>query len=100
MVNFSEARLEFEIVSEAGPYSLAEDTSIVQRAVELCKKLGIKPEVAPTGGLSDVNIFNTHGISVLDVGTGAHELHTTRETLNIKEFVEAAKFCYALIQER
>ncbi|MBI3290441.1 M20/M25/M40 family metallo-hydrolase [Candidatus Microgenomates bacterium] len=99
MANYDEAKLELEIKREFDPYHFGEDHPVIQKILAVFKKLKIKPSLEPTGGGSDVNIFNSHGIEIVDVGTGAYELHTTREYLNIKEFVEAAKFCYALIVE-
>lgn len=95
---YAEARLELEIKKEFDPYQFTKDHPVIQRILGIYKKLKIKPTLEPTGGGSDVNIFNSHGLEVVCVGTGVYDMHTTRETLNIKEFVQAAEFCYALIQ--
>lgn len=97
MGDFEEAEFKLEIVNEANPFNVLESDPIIQKILRICKKLKIKPSLAPTGGLSDVNIFSEHGLSIVDVGAGAHELHTTREYLDIKEFIEAANFAVELI---
>ncbi len=99
MADFDQAKFELEIVNEAGPFNISETDAIIERIFRICRKLKIKPRLEPTGGLSDVNIFSEHGLQMVDVGAGAHDLHTKREYLDIKEFVEAAEFCYALITE-
>ncbi len=98
MVDFKEAQLELEIESEAGPINFSEEDSIIKRALAICKKLKIKPNLAPTGGLADANIFGEHGLSIAVVGAGAHNMHTKREYLDLKEFIESANFALELIK--
>lgn len=94
---FEEAVLEIDIAHEFNPYHFSEDHPMIQRILQICKNLKIKPSLEPTGGGADVNIFNAHGLEVVCVGTGGYELHTKREYLVIKEFIEAAKFAAELI---
>lgn len=96
--NSPDAKLEVEIKREFDPYFFEEDHPIIQQILAVFAKMGIKPNLEPSGGGSDVNIFNSHGINIVDVGTGVHDMHTKKETLDIKEFVEAAEVCYALIK--
>lgn len=94
---FEEAVLEIDIAHEFDPYKFSEDHPMIERILRICKTLKIKPILEPTGGGADVNIFNAHGLEVICVGTGDYELHTKREHLVIKEFVEAANFAAELI---
>lgn len=89
--------IHVDISREFDPYHFEERHLIIQKILGVFAKLGIEPNLEPSGGGSDVNIFNGHGIEIVDVGTGVSDMHTTRESLNIREFVEAANFCYALI---
>ncbi len=94
---YEQAVLEIDMKREFDPYKFAPDHPVIQMVLEIYKKLKIKPSLEPTGGGSDVNIFNEHGLEVVCVGTGVYGMHTIREYLNIEEFVQAAQFCYALI---
>lgn len=96
---YPDAKLDLVFTKEAGSFDISETDMIIERIKKVCKSINIKPRLEITGGLSDVNIFTEHGLQVVDVGAGAHDLHTKREYLDIPEFVEAAEFCYALITE-
>lgn len=95
---YSEAILNIEIKKEFNPYKFTEDHPALKRVLDVYKDLKIKPTLEPTGGGSDVNIFNGHGLEVVCVGTGVYDMHTKKETLNISQFVQAAEVCYALIK--
>ncbi len=94
---YREAVLEIDMVQEVESYNFAEDHPVIVKILEVCKKLKLKPSLEPTGGAADVNIFNAHGLEVVCVGTGDYELHTKREYLNLKEFIEAANFAEELV---
>lgn len=95
---YEEAVLEIDIAKEFEPYSFSESHPMIQQIIKVCSSLKIKPSLEPTGGGADVNIFNAHGLEVVCVGTGDMELHTKREYLVIKDFIEAANFALELIK--
>lgn len=97
LANYPEAKLDFEIKEEFGSYRFDQDHSVIQLILKIFKDLKIKSDLAPTGGGSDVNIFNGHGIEIVDVGIGVYDMHTTREYVVIPEMVQAAKFCEKLV---
>ncbi|OGC22088.1 hypothetical protein A2291_07060 [candidate division WOR-1 bacterium RIFOXYB2_FULL_42_35] len=68
---------------------------IVTRAVN---KLGLKEVVKASGGGSDANIFNQHGVKSLILGVGAHNLHGVKEKLVIKEFIQGTGLILELIK--
>src|SRR5258708_55355 len=80
---YSEAVVEMLIEKECDPYNFSLDTPLLQYLKKIYKKLGMHPNFKQTGGASDVNILTAHGITIVDVGTGGEELHTTREYVRI-----------------
>ena len=94
---YEEAVIEIQMERECQPYNFSEDHPMILEILKVCKTLDIKPSLEPTGGGADVNIFNGHGLEVVCVGTGDMDLHTKKEHLIIKDFIEAANFAVELI---
>lgn len=99
IASYGDAQIHIDMKREFDPYHFEEDHPIIQKILGVFARLGIKPNLAQSGGGSDVNIFNGHVIEIVDVGTGVYDMHTTREFLRIEEFVQATEFCYALITD-
>ena len=56
-----------------------------------------EPVLAASGGISDANSFNTHGIAALVLGTGMSKVHTTQEEITVKDLEDTAALVLALI---
>lgn len=95
---YPEAKVELIVEKECDPYKFTTASPLIIHLKKTFKKLGFQPIFEPTGGASDVNILHAHGISIVDVGTGGEEMHTTREYVKISEMLKAAKFCEELIK--
>jgi tripeptide aminopeptidase len=50
----------------------------------------IRPEHAITGGGSDANIFNQHGIVALNLSTGMQKVHSHDEFIHIDDLVKGS----------
>lgn len=90
---YKEAKVELVMEREFNPYLLDENHGVIKHIVKTMKKMGLKPVLEHSGGGTDVNIFNTHGIQAVVVGVGTYEAHTTREYAIISQIVETAAFC-------
>lgn len=66
---------------------------MVLHAKEILIKMNQIPIYNHSGGLTDINIFHSHGIEVINVGIGDHLPHTKREYVSIPEMVQSAQFC-------
>lgn len=97
LAGYTEASIELDINQHTDPYKFEDDHQIIQLVSEFLKKMGLEPNLEPSGGISDVSIFNTHGLEVVDVGAGDYNLHTTREYVVISEMLEAVQFAQELI---
>lgn len=71
-------------------------------ALELVKgalgKLGLTPDMQPSGGGTDGNVFRLRGISAVVVGMADHGMHTVREYVTIPDLVDAAHLCETLLR--
>lgn len=77
-------------------FHIPEDDPFVQQVADACRKIGIEPHMAKTGGGSDAHVFNLHGIKALILSTGMDRVHTVREQLTIKNLEDTARWALAL----
>jgi tripeptide aminopeptidase len=54
------------------------------------KRCGIRPEHIVTGGGSDANIFNRHGILSLNLSTGMQKVHSYEEFIHIDDLFQGS----------
>ena len=81
----------------ARPYRIREDHPLVQELLALCRAEGIEAAATGDGGGSDANNFAAHGIAAIALGCGMDRVHTTEETLCIRDFVAAAGILIKLL---
>ena len=94
------AELEFRAERSYGPLRIAEDAPIVQVCREATMAAGLQPRLVETGGGSDVNIFNMHGIAAVNLSVGYREIHSTAEHVAIADLEAAARLVEALLMVR
>lgn len=85
-----DAVLEYSVGRAYDGMEIPEDAPLVQKVIEAARRLGREIAPAGTGGGCDANILNQRGIVAANVGTGMHEIHTTREWLDINDMIAAA----------
>lgn len=66
-------------------FSFAEDTQVVQTAMEAIRNVGREPELMTSGGGSDGNVFNGMGIPTVTLSVGYEEIHTKNERMPVEE---------------
>jgi tripeptide aminopeptidase len=59
--------------------------------------VGIEPMPRPTGGGSDANVFNEHGIETVIICTGSHDVHTTEEHVDVRDVHRACHWLTRII---
>jgi|ERR1700722_19391775 len=97
--NYPKAKIELEIVREFDPYEFSNEHPMIEKIEASLKELKLKPNLYASGGGTDVNIFQAHGIDAICVGAGSFNMHTKREYVDINELVKTAKFCELLIKQ-
>ncbi|MGL5152512.1 MAG: M20/M25/M40 family metallo-hydrolase [Clostridium sp.] len=80
-----------------GEFVVDEGHEVVERAKKVFRKMGITPSTTQTGGGSDTNIFNGHGIKVVNLASGETKPHTKEESIKICDLVTIAQVVKKLI---
>jgi len=60
-------------------------------------RAGLKLSTKAGNGGSDANIFNSIGIQTVILGTGMTDVHSTRENINVRDMVKAARLVRAAV---
>ena len=97
----TEAGTTCEFVSEiVYPSYMHEDAApVVQLAASALSRIGATPRTFHSGGGSDANIFNGHGVPTVNLAIGYEEIHTTAESIAISNLVKTAELVVAIVQE-
>lgn len=85
------ARIDMKVERSYSGYNLSQDNIAFKIAMEAARRAGISPKVDATGGGSDANIFNEHGITAVPIGVGYDKPHTNEEYIAINDLVLSAK---------
>lgn len=72
-------------------------TPIVQRCQAAIRSLGKQPQLGATGGGSDANVFNAHGIATILLGVGYQEIHTPNERIALASVVDLVEVLLAMV---
>jgi tripeptide aminopeptidase len=67
------------------------ESEIVRLVTKAAQNLDLKIETRSTGGGCDANVFNKQGITVANLATGMHDIHTVKEWLSTAEMASSAK---------
>jgi tripeptide aminopeptidase len=79
----------FDIGLDEWPYRVCEDAA---------REVGLEPMARPTGGGSDANIFNEHGVVSVIIGCGSSEVHTTDEHVDLSDLHQASVWLAKIIE--
>lgn len=77
--------------------SVSDDAPIMRLLRAAAAKTGREVTSAGMGGGCDANVLNQRGLSVVNLGTGMREIHTTNEWLKVSDMVAAAEVTLATI---
>lgn len=84
-------KVELDVSREFNGFAMNEKDPDVRRLMEIMRGLRLRPKLAQSGGGSDANVLNSFGIRAFNLATGTKGLHTTEESLSIKDAVASAK---------
>jgi tripeptide aminopeptidase len=88
-----EATFDVQLINLYQGYRVDEGDPFLEYARRVIAAIGAKPVLVESGGGTDANNFSRHGIQALVVGLGGEHFHTVRESLEIPNLVDAARFC-------
>ena len=87
--------MEVAVGRSYAAFALAEEAPVVRRAAEAARRLGLEPVTERGGGGSDANVFNERGLPSLMMATGAMDVHTPQERLNVAASLECLEWLVA-----
>ena len=90
------ATLEGGLTKAYSAYSYTEDDPFVQQLMAACRKAGLEPSLAASGGGSDANNMSAHGLKALVLGTGMAKVHTVQEEITVKNLEDTAALVLAI----
>jgi tripeptide aminopeptidase len=93
-----EATLEHAAHRAYDGMEIPEDAPLVKKVIEAARRIGRVLEPQGTGGGCDANILNQRGIVAANVGTGMHEIHTTREWLDVNDMIAAVELTLEVLK--
>lgn len=93
------AQVQIDVRREYNGFTLKETDKVVKLAVRATKAAGVKPQLKPTGGGSDTNIFNEAGIPAVTLSTGMDKVHSPEESIRIDALEATARIVVELVRQ-
>jgi tripeptide aminopeptidase len=87
-----------EVISDYPRMAVGLDAPIVQLSRQAAERLERNLEVRDGGGGSDANIFNSHGIETVIIGTGMTRVHSIEESVAVADMVRVAELLVEVIR--
>ena len=79
-------------------FALADDALPVRIACTALREIGIEPQIAASGGGSDVNVYNAAGLPSVNLSVGMEQVHTSDEYLPVERLGESYRLLQALLR--
>lgn len=89
---------EVQVETDFAAYRLDEDAPSAVLAAKAAADIGLTPVLEATGGGSDANVFNSHGIPTVVLGVGMSKVHTKEEYIKEEHLYQSANWALAIIQ--
>jgi tripeptide aminopeptidase len=91
------AKAEVKINREYYCYNLSTDDQVVKIAMKAARDIGLQPELHPSGGGSDANVFNKKGFPSVDLAIGMEKVHTVDEYILVKNLKNTVEYILSII---
>lgn len=92
------ARAEIQVELLYPSFALRPEDPVVRAAVRGVTAAGLEARLEQSGGGSDANIFNAHGIPTVNLSIGMQKVHTTGECIAVADMVAAAHMVLEIIR--
>lgn len=80
-------------------FHFEEDDEVVQLAKRAAAQLGLSGKTFISGGGSDANVFNGHGIPTVNLAVGYEHIHTTAERIRRQDIEALAQYTLEIIAQ-
>jgi len=91
------AKAEVKTNREYYCYNLSPDDQVVKISMKAAKDIGLQPELCPSGGGSDANVFNKKGFPSVVLAIGMEKVHTVDEYILVKNLKKTAEYVLSII---
>ncbi len=91
------AKLDAEVATSYLGFTLSDEEPLVQQLFQAARAVGLAPRTIGSGGGSDANVYNRHGITAVNIGVGMEKVHTTEEQLSIQNMGDTAEMLLQLL---
>ena len=71
---------------------------LIETITHSMRMVGMRPKKIDAWGVSDANIFNTKGLTCINLGDGVENAHTIKERIRITDMEKILKLILSLIQ--
>ena len=78
-------------------YRLDPNEATAQLVMRVMRDMGMQPNIHPSGGGTDGNVFRLNGIESVVVGMSTNLMHTIDEYVVIPDLMNTARFCEQLM---
>jgi len=93
------AGIDISEQEEYRAFRVPDDNAFLHFLAEIYRDCGMEPVVAVSGGGSDANIFNLHGITALNMSTGMQKVHSPEEFIMVEDLRKGALVLLQSISE-
>jgi tripeptide aminopeptidase len=90
------AKVKFQSRRDYYPFRLSPSAPVVKYALGAGRRAGLQSEVRISNGGLDANWMVKHGIPTITFGAGQREIHTTKEYVELKDFLAGCRMAIAL----
>jgi tripeptide aminopeptidase len=82
--------IDYKLVREYDGFTISPEEIPVKVSISALKNIGIVPVIAPSGGGSDINIFNSRGKKSVNLSSGMENVHTSSEYVKVEQLEKLA----------
>lgn len=91
--------VDFDITDCYQAFFIPQSDEVVDLASKAASSIGLSPDVKKTGGGSDASIVNAKGIPSVVLGLNYKDVHTTKESMAVKDLVKATEYVVAIVEQ-
>ncbi|MFZ5592167.1 MAG: M20/M25/M40 family metallo-hydrolase [Bacillota bacterium] len=93
------ARADVQVETLYHSFHLSPDNPALVLAGRAARTLGLPVVHRSSGGGSDANVFNQHGLAVANLGIAMQKVHTTEEFIAVQDLVQSTAYLVEIIKQ-
>ena len=93
-----QALVRCDVTADYPRMAVPRESPVVALVEAAAARLGRSVAVRAAGGGSDANIYNSHGIETVILGTGMTDVHTVKESVRVADMVRVAELLVEILR--